>query len=157
VQAATGTKSAVRVVQELGVRGLYKGLPATLLRDVPFSFLFFPIYSNIRQAWLHRRGGTRGEVGLLPTLVAGATAGAIAAAVVTPADVVKTRFQVKHSPYASLSQCARAVWREEGARGFLKGAVERMAIQAPLYGVALLAFELQKKWYLAHHPEQPKV
>jgi hypothetical protein len=51
----------------------------------------------------------------------------------------------------------RAVWREEGARGFLKGAAERMAIQAPLYGVALLAFELQKKWYLAHHPEQPKV
>jgi hypothetical protein len=42
------------------------------------------------------------------------------------------------------------VWQEEGARGFLKGAAERMAIQAPLYGIALLAFELQKKWYLAH-------
>lgn len=43
------------------------------------------------------------------------------------------------------------MWREGGPRMFFKGAVERMAIQAPLYGVALLAFELQKKWYLAHH------
>jgi hypothetical protein len=46
------------------------------------------------------------------------------------------------------------VWREGGPRTFFKGAVERMAIQAPLYGVALLAFELQKKWYLAHHQQQ---
>jgi hypothetical protein len=45
-------KSALRIVQELGVRGLYKGLPATLLRDGSFSFLFFPIYANIRRVWL---------------------------------------------------------------------------------------------------------
>jgi solute carrier family 25 aspartate/glutamate transporter 12/13 len=153
-EPANGTKSAVGIVRELGFRGLYKGLPATLLRDVPFSFLFFPIYSNIRQAWLHQRGDAKGEVGLLPTLAAGAAAGAVAAAAVTPADVVKTRYQVEHSPYTSLHQCARAVWREGGPRTFFKGAVERMAIQAPLYGVALLAFELQKKWYLAHHQQQ---
>jgi hypothetical protein len=127
-------KPAMSIVRELGLRGLYKGAPVTLMRDVPFSFIFFPIYSNLRDWWLrgkrhvqHRfisaavllshktvRSLTmaimqdlRGDVGLVPTLLSGASAGAIAAAAVTPADVVKTRVQLENSPYTSISQCAR--------------------------------------------------
>ncbi len=37
-----------QVVKEMGLRGVYKGTPVTLLRDVPFSFVFFPAYANLK-------------------------------------------------------------------------------------------------------------
>jgi solute carrier family 25 aspartate/glutamate transporter 12/13 len=44
-KAGTSTMSMVR---QLGLRGLYRGTPATLLRDIPFSFIFFPTSSYLR-------------------------------------------------------------------------------------------------------------
>lgn len=43
-------------------------------------------------------------------------------------------------------QCARLILQEEGIGAFYKGAVPRMLVQAPLFAVALLAFEVQKNY-----------
>jgi len=139
-------KPAAQVVKELGIRGLYKGTPVTLLRDVPFSVLFFPAYANLRAFF----SDADGNIGIAPGFLSGAVAGAMAAGLVTPADVVKTRVQVQDSRYTSIPQCATTVWKEEGFSAFWKGVVPRMAVQAPMFGIALLAFELQKKFILAH-------
>ena len=32
-----------------GLRGVYQGAGATLLRDVPFSILYFPMFSNLKK------------------------------------------------------------------------------------------------------------
>ncbi len=78
-----------------GVLGLWKGCAATLLRDVPFSALYWPFYEGFRSLLL---GGTEerarlGEAELLGgTFLAGAAAGSIAAAVTLPMDVIKTRW-----------------------------------------------------------------
>merc|ERR1711934_802404 len=42
-------QSAVEIVQSLGLQGLYRGTPATLLRDVPFSLIFFPLFANLKK------------------------------------------------------------------------------------------------------------
>jgi hypothetical protein len=63
--------------------------------------------------------------------LSGAFAGATAAGLVTPADVVKTRVQVENSRYTSIPQCAATVLREEGIAAFWKGVVPRMAVQVP--------------------------
>ena len=55
--------------------------------------------------------------------LSGATAGAIAAGAVTPADVVKTRVQVENSRYNSIPHCAATVLKEEGVSAFFKGAL----------------------------------
>jgi hypothetical protein len=34
--------TAGEVLRELGLRGLYRGAAATLMRDIPFSIIFFP-------------------------------------------------------------------------------------------------------------------
>jgi solute carrier family 25 (mitochondrial aspartate/glutamate transporter), member 12/13 len=41
--------STMQVIRHLGLRGLYRGTPATLLRDVPFSFIIFPgyVFANV--------------------------------------------------------------------------------------------------------------
>jgi solute carrier family 25 aspartate/glutamate transporter 12/13 len=41
--------SAISVVKELGLLGLYKGVGACLLRDIPFSGIFFPTYAHVKK------------------------------------------------------------------------------------------------------------
>lgn len=52
--------------------------------------------------------------------------GAPAAALATPADVIKTRLQVVarkgQTTYSGVIDCARKIWKEEGGKAFWKGA-----------------------------------
>ncbi|ENN72207.1 hypothetical protein YQE_11137, partial [Dendroctonus ponderosae] len=89
-EIAGGAKvRAWNVVKELGLFGLYKGARACLLRDVPFSAIYFPAYAHTKASFADESGYNHP----LTLLVAGAIAGIPAASLVTPADVIKTRLQ----------------------------------------------------------------
>ncbi|XP_011642138.1 calcium-binding mitochondrial carrier protein Aralar1 isoform X5 [Pogonomyrmex barbatus] len=122
-EIAGGSKvKAWTVVKELGLFGLYKGARACFLRDIPFSAIYFPMYANTKVR-LADEGGYNTPLSLLAS---GAIAGVPAAALVTPADVIKTRLQViareGQTTYTGLLDCARKIYKEEGARAFWKGA-----------------------------------
>ena len=78
------------IVKQLGISGLYRGAGACLLRDIPFSGIYFPTYAALKTAFADENGKTSA----LSLLLAGSIAGIPAAALVTPADVIKTRLQV---------------------------------------------------------------
>lgn len=42
-------KGAVHIIRQLGLVGLYKGSSACLLRDIPFSAIYFPAYSHLKK------------------------------------------------------------------------------------------------------------
>ena len=76
-----------------------------------------------------------------------------AAALVTPADVVKTRLQVQarhnQTQYSGVVDAAVKIYQEEGLSSFWKGSVARMCRSSPQFGVTLLAYELlQKVFYV---------
>jgi solute carrier family 25 aspartate/glutamate transporter 12/13 len=53
-----GAKPAVRtgamqIVRQLGLVGLYKGSSACLLRDVPFSGIYFTSYAHLKKDFFH--------------------------------------------------------------------------------------------------------
>lgn len=104
---------------------LWTGLTATLLRDVPFSALYWALVEPLRSALLPRREHlhlpgapsaaaapagseapgahfhhTQSEI-LFANLASGFIAGGLAAAATTPFDVVKTRMQVAAAPAAA--------------------------------------------------------
>ncbi|XP_033217961.1 calcium-binding mitochondrial carrier protein Aralar1 isoform X3 [Belonocnema kinseyi] len=136
------------VVKELGLFGLYKGARACLLRDVPFSAIYFPMYAHTKS----RMADEGGYNTPLSCLLSGAIAGVPAAALVTPADVIKTRLQVVaregQTTYNGLADCARKVYREEGARAFWKGATARVFRSSPQFGVTLFTYEILQRLFV---------
>lgn len=137
-------RTARQIVQMLGFRGLYSYMGVTLIRDVPFSAIFFPAYANLSTIF----AGEGNTPQFHHILAAGAASGALAAGLVTPADVIKTRLQVEGADllYSGIVDCARKTYIEGGVKALYKGALARMTVQAPLFGITLTAFELQKRY-----------
>jgi solute carrier family 25 aspartate/glutamate transporter 12/13 len=132
------------IVRNLGLVGLYKGASACLLRDVPFSAIYFPTYNHLKRDYFGE--SQTKQLGILQLLTAGAIAGMPAAYLTTPCDVIKTRLQVEarkgESSYTSLRHCAKTVWKEEGFRAFFKGGPARILRSSPQFGFTLAAYEV---------------
>ena len=82
-----------KLLEEKGFIGLWKGLRATALRDVTFSVIFFPIFTNLNKIG-PRSGADSKEVVSWWSFLVGSTAASISAFATTPFDVIKTRLQV---------------------------------------------------------------
>lgn len=134
-------RTAVHIVQELGLVGLYRGASACFLRDIPFSGIYFPAYAAAKR-WV---ADDSDKLQPHHLLIAGAIAGIPAASLTTPADVIKTRLQVKPRPgemtYDGIADCAQKIYRTEGLPAFFKGALMRVMRSSPQFGVTLLAYE----------------
>jgi hypothetical protein len=149
--------SAFTVLKRMGPVGMYRGMTATLLRDVPFCLLFFPLYSNVKELQMKAYQPTN-QAGLLDShdiikkepfhvgLVAGIVSGGVSATLVTPADMLKTRIQQKMNGDQRFFEYATQVARKEGMAALFKGWQARVMVIAPLYGIVSLAFEVQKQW-----------
>ncbi|KAG6976705.1 hypothetical protein JG688_00001103 [Phytophthora aleatoria] len=123
------------VLHHEGVRGLYRGMVPTLIRDVPFSGLYVLIYTRLRDSWTEKFSH-------LPVygvhFSSGVVAGVLATSIVHPADVVKTRMQLAimvnngeggASPVQNsltLRQTVAKIYHHEGLRGFAKGIIPRV-------------------------------
>jgi solute carrier family 25 aspartate/glutamate transporter 12/13 len=53
IEGALPRMSAIEIVRQLGLLGLYKGVGACLLRDIPFSAIFFPAYAHLKKDFFH--------------------------------------------------------------------------------------------------------
>lgn len=134
------SQSAISIVHELGFVGLYKGASACLARDIPFSAIYFPAYAYLKESMKDENG-----IDALSLLLAGAGAGVPAAFLTTPADVIKTRLQVKtregELAYTGIRDCAQKIMQHEGITAFFKGSGMRVFRSSPQFGITLLAYE----------------
>lgn len=137
-------RSAMWIVRNLGVVGLYKGASACLLRDMPFSAIYFPFYSHLKKDFFGE--SPQKKLGIAQLLTAGAIAGMPAAYLTTPFDVIKTRLQVESrkgdTQYTSLRHCAKTVFKEEGFKAFFKGGPARVLRSSPQFGFTLAGYEV---------------
>ncbi|KAM4721543.1 mitochondrial glutamate carrier 1 [Rhinophrynus dorsalis] len=130
------------LLRSKGIAGLYKGLGATLLRDVPFSIIYFPLFANLNK--LGQKAPDE-KSPFFVSFLAGCAAGSTAAVAVNPCDVIKTRLQslqrgVNEDTYSGIIDCARKIWKSEGPAAFLKGAYCRALVIAPLFGIAQVVY-----------------
>lgn len=136
---------AWRICRDLGIRGLYKGASACLLRDIPFSAIYFSAYSHIKSDLFHE-GVNGSKMSPFQLLIAGALAGMPAAYLATPADVIKTRLQVVartgQQTYTGIIDACRKIYAQEGVTAFFKGGLARVLRSSPQFGFTLLTYEL---------------
>lgn len=136
--------------------GLYKGASACLLRDIPFSAIYFPAYAHLKKDYFKET--PKNPLGVGQLLLAGAIAGMPAAYFTTPADVIKTRLQVEarkgQTHYRNIRHAAGTIWREEGLKAFFKGGPARVMRSSPQFGCTLAAYEfLQRMLPMPGHEE----
>ena len=132
---------AAEIVKGLGVKGLYKGSRACFMRDIPFSAIYFPLYSKLKTVFSQGK-----NISPVDLFLAGTISGGIAASTTTPFDVIKTRIQAYNSPYKNkaIRNCFKDIVRNEGVASLFKGIVPRTFRSAPQFGITLCMYDLLK-------------
>ena len=138
---------------------LFTGVSSTLIRDVPFSMMYWYSVEKLRLALADRFTSDNPKVdNLAAAFVGGNIAGAAISAVTTPGDVLKTRIQVNASHSNNTSTIAgehiggrTGPFREmanlvkhEGASSLFRGWIPRALRGGPTCGIVLVAYELVK-------------
>ncbi|XP_049899624.1 mitochondrial glycine transporter B isoform X3 [Epinephelus moara] len=130
---------ALRSVYETeGVRALFSGLTATLLRDAPFSGIYVMFYSQAKKALPQEV--TSAAYAPLVNFSCGVVAGVMASLATQPADVVKTHIQVSPSHW-SMTDAIHYIYMEHGMRGFFRGAVPRSLRRTLMAAMAWTVYE----------------
>lgn len=92
IPKTSATTIALQLLKEKGIAGLYKGIGATMLRDVSFSVVYFPLFATLNDLGPRKNDGS-GEAVFWCSFLSGCAAGSMAALFVNPFDVIKTRLQ----------------------------------------------------------------
>uniref|UniRef100_A0A8C1VEW2 Mitochondrial glutathione transporter SLC25A39 n=1 Tax=Cyprinus carpio TaxID=7962 RepID=A0A8C1VEW2_CYPCA len=140
-------------VAQDGWLSLWRGWGPTVLRDVPFSALYWFNYELVKTSFTI-------------SFTAGAVSGAIAAILTLPFDVVKTRKQIQLGEMEALGVSAknpsstwnmmRNIWIDMGYRGLFAGFLPRVIKVAPACAVMISTYEFGKTFFQERNLNQAR-
>ncbi|CAM1503046.1 Fc.00g078220.m01.CDS01 [Cosmosporella sp. VM-42] len=168
----TGSWTSIRAFRQLGgpgaIKRLFTGYTALVARNLPFTALQFPIFEHVRAKIWESRDASRDqdtprklfETGAITAFSAG-SAGAFAAFLTTPSDVIKTRMMLSagsqtqneiqakitgKQPKTGAWTMTQVIYREKGVKGFFRGAILRSGWTMIGSGLYLGTYEMSKEW-----------
>lgn len=143
----------VDVAKRRDINVLYAGLNAQLARDIPYAAVEFVIYERLQgqnagKAAAEGSGRSRTQ----KSFSVGAVAGAAAACLSNPLDVVKTRLMTQGGGsavrYRGVVHALRTIAREEGPSAFCKGIAPRIAAKTLQSALFFAAYEGLRERFL---------
>uniref|UniRef100_A0A669EGY9 Mitochondrial glutathione transporter SLC25A39 n=1 Tax=Oreochromis niloticus TaxID=8128 RepID=A0A669EGY9_ORENI len=142
-------------VAQNGLLSLWRGWGPTVLRDVPFSALYWFNYEMVKARLCEQSGVPQANFSI--SFTAGAVSGAIAAILTLPFDVVKTRRQIQLGEMDTLGVSVKrtsSTWHimkeiraELGYRGLFAGFMPRVIKVAPACAVMISSYEFGKAFF----------
>lgn len=136
--SATSFEHARRLVQEGGIRALYRGTVPPLLAAAPTNAATFGGY----EAALKLMGVKKAGASPQQLYFAGCAGGAAMSFVLTPLDLVKCKLQASSSRvYSGPLDCVQKVVRANGVRGLYTGFSSTFIREAPSFGIYFLLYE----------------
>ncbi|CAG9532604.1 unnamed protein product [Cercopithifilaria johnstoni] len=136
-----------KLYRQGGIRSIYRGSMATLLRDVPASGIYLATYEYLKK--LFAGDSTTKNLDLLSTSLAGGLAGIANWSICIPPDVLKSRLQT--APEGKYPNGIRGVFkeimREEGPKALFKGFIPVMLRAFPANAACFLGFELALNFF----------
>lgn len=146
------------VVKYSGISGLWMGLSSTLLRDVPFSAMYWLNYETIKQRFHGKQHSFTFNLG------AGAIAGSIAAFLTVPFDVVKTHRQIEMGEKEIYSDkpgrssgtwtIIKKIYNQNGIKGLFTGLIPRVIKVAPACAIMIATFEHGKLFFHTYNADR---
>lgn len=129
---------ARQAFQSNGVKGIYRGIFITWLRDWPSFAAYFGSYEMMKRQF----GGRTGKPSSPGQMIfAGGMAGIFAWIICYPQDVIKSHLQ-SIDQHKSTIECVKAIWRTHGLRGFTKGFLPTMLRAFPANAATFFAYEM---------------
>jgi len=130
-QAGVGSTSLEilkTTVRSEGVLGLYRGYFTTVVREIPFSLIQFPLWEALKRKVADFRGVPESKP--WESSLCGSVSGGIAAAATTPLDVAKTRIMLAKAGSSDANSGTIGVIRniaaESGIKGLFSGVAPRV-------------------------------
>ena len=111
-----------------------KGWSATAIRDSPATGVYFLGYDILKEITGKYFSSTTSEV------ISGGFAGVLSWTISIPADVIKTRLQYGAVKGGFLS-CAKEIQKQEGCRGFFRGALPCLLRAFPVNAITFFGYE----------------
>uniref|UniRef100_L2G3B1 Pet8p n=1 Tax=Colletotrichum fructicola (strain Nara gc5) TaxID=1213859 RepID=L2G3B1_COLFN len=127
--AACAIRVPTEVVKQRAQAALYRGWGITVLREVPFTIIQFPLWERLKRWGRERKQNknwkldgkqTEYEVSAVESALYGSVAGAAAAGITTPLDVLKTRVMLSKEK-EKVGDVLRGIYRQHGIRPFFAG------------------------------------
>ncbi|XP_062389129.1 calcium-binding mitochondrial carrier protein SCaMC-3b [Sardina pilchardus] len=138
------------MVQEGGIRSLWRGNGINVLKIAPESAIKFMAYEQIK--WVLRGCREGGTLRVQERFVAGSLAGATAQTIIYPMEVLKTRLTLrKTGQYAGMLDCAKQILQKEGVRAFYRGYMPNTLGIIPYAGIDLAVYETLKNAWLQRY------
>ncbi|KAF2077378.1 hypothetical protein CYY_001306 [Polysphondylium violaceum] len=158
-----------KIYQERGFTGLYRGFGATMIKNVPFSGIWWGTYEltkkkveqlNIREK-LNIRERTNKTLSVsdgkphqvqdedpITHLISGFAAAVISTTITNPLDVAKTRLQTgtfEKGQKVNFISVIKDTVRKEGVRALWKGLVPSLLTSTPYSMMSIILYEEVKK------------
>ncbi|NXY15421.1 MFRN1 protein, partial [Atrichornis clamosus] len=156
----TSVLGCVRTVRRTeGFGAFYRSYTTQLTMNVPFQAIHFITYELLQEHLNPRR-----EYNPRSHIVAGAVAGAVAAAATTPLDVCKTLLNTQENTALSslnirghlsgMANAFRTVYRLGGVPAYFRGVQARVIYQMPSTAIAWSVYEFFKYFLTKHKLEK---
>jgi len=141
-RAHTGTQyrggfdAFLQIIRRERLRGLYKGYLPLTLGMVPTQMIYLSVLEAVRshsQAFASLQGDTWGAASARNAL-AGACASMSSLCVVVPSEVISQQLMVQegqHDRFSGTRSAMRAIYQQEGIRGFYRGWGATVCVYAP--------------------------
>lgn len=127
------------------------------MREIPYSMIQMPLYEIMKKQTILRTNKPAADFSILDNTLNGGVSGGVAGLITTPIDVIKTRLMIDRERSLSIRESAKEIYRDEGIRGFARGAIVRTTALAIITSVLFVSYEKIKgetKRYLYGNEDQ---
>ena len=129
-----------KVMKNEGAKGFFQGLSVALLRDLPFSGLYYPLYEESKVVFgatlglgdLNKYEQNDKQKLIILSACSAMNANVISCLITHPIDIIRTRILFRfynkdpEQRYSNMADAVRKIYKHDGMQGFFRGMIPRV-------------------------------
>ncbi|KAN0029602.1 hypothetical protein ACTA71_007734 [Dictyostelium dimigraforme] len=141
--------SMLKIVENDGIKGLWRGNSATILRVFPYAAVQFLSYETIKNHLVTDKSST------FQLFLAGSAAGGIAVCATYPLDLLRARLAIEiNKTPTKPHHLLKSTYIKDGFRGIYRGIQPTLIGILPYGGISFSTFELLKRIAPVHSSDE---